>query len=140
MHTFDDLWVDPVSLKFVVNVNPLDHQNLALELDLTSRLTGEPPLACVYLARLQRAPEGPSQSTAGSGDNKVKRGGIGRRVPGINSVVLSYLRMDTKGDRFLPCGEEGLPHRSPVSYDFHLRGVNDVTHRHSSRQLKIIAH
>ena len=127
---FDDLGVDPVALQFVVNVNPLDDQNLALEFDLTPRLTGEPALACVYLARLQRAPEGPSQSTAGGRDHIVERGGIGRRVPRINSVVLCYLRMDTKGDRFPPCGKEGLPHRSPMSHDPHLRGVNDVTHRH----------
>ena len=128
MHSFDDLWVDPVTLQFVVNVNPLDDQNLALELDLTSRLTGEPALACVYLARLQRAPEGPSQSTAGSGDDVVESGGIGRRVPGIDSVVLRNLRMDTKGDRFLPCGKEGLPHGSPVPDHLHLRDVDDITH------------
>jgi hypothetical protein len=128
VHSFDDLWVDPVSLQFVVNVNPLDDQNLALELDLTSRLTGEPAIACVYLARLQRAPEGSRQSAAGGGDNVVERGGIGRRIPGINAVVLRYLRMDSKGDRTLPCGKERLPHRSLVSYDSHLRGVNDVTH------------
>jgi len=141
VHTFDDLWVDPFALQFVVNVNPLDDQNLALELDLTPRLAGEPPLASVYLARLQRAPEGPSQSTAGSGDNVVERGGIWRRVARIDSVVLRYLRMDTKGDRFLPRGKEGLPHRSPVSHDSHLRGVNDVTHRHLLVcRLKIIAH
>jgi hypothetical protein len=128
VHTFDDLWVDPVSLKFVVNVNPLDHQDLALELDLTPRFTGEPALACVYLARLQRAPEGPSQSTAGGGDNVVERGGIGRRVPGIDSVVLRNLRMDTKGDRFLPCGKESLPHGSPVPHHLHLRDIDDITH------------
>ena len=91
VHTFDDLWVDPVSLKFVVNVNPLDHQDLALELDLTPRFAGEAALACVYLARLQRAPEGSSKSTAGSCDNVVERGGIGRRVPGIDSIVLRNL-------------------------------------------------
>jgi hypothetical protein len=129
VHSFDDLWVDPVTLQFVVNVNPLDDQNLALELDLTSRLTGEPAIACVYLARLQRAPEGSRQSAAGGGNNVVERGGIGRRIPGINAVVLRYLRMDSKGDRTLPCGKEGLPHRALVSYDSHLRGVNDVTHQ-----------
>jgi hypothetical protein len=128
VHSFDNFRIDPPAPQFVVNVNPLDDQDLAIELDLTPRLTGEPALACVYLARLQRAPEGPSQSTAGGGDNIVERGGIGRRNSGINSVVLGYLRMNAKGDRFLPRGKEGLPHRSLVPDHLHLRGIGDITH------------
>jgi hypothetical protein len=128
VHAFDDRRVDPIPLQFVMNVDALDDQNLVLKLDLTTRLTDEPAIACVYLARLQRAPEGSCQSTAGGGDNIVERGGIGRGVPRVNPVVLCHLRMDSKCNRTLPYGEEGLPDWTLVSYNLHLRGVNDVTH------------
>jgi len=91
VHSLDELWVYPLTLQFVVNVNSLDDQNPAIELDLTRDLTGEPATACVYLARLQRAPEGPCQSPTCSGNNIVERGGIGRRIPGISPVMLGHL-------------------------------------------------
>jgi len=128
VHAFDDRRVDPIALQFVMNVDAFDDQNLVLELDLTSRLTDEPAIACLYLARLQRAPESPCQSTAGGGDNIVERGGIGRGVPRVNSVVLCHLRMDSKCNRTLACRQEGLPDWSLESYNLDLRGVNDVTH------------
>ena len=129
MHSLDDFRVDPLAPQFVVDVNPLDDQDLALELDLTPRLTDQPALTCVYLARLQRAPEGSRQSTAGGGDNVVQRGGIGRGVARVYAVVLRHLRMDAEGNRILPGGKESLPHRSLVPYHLHLRDIDDITHQ-----------
>jgi len=128
VHSLDDFTVDPLAPQFVVDVNPLDDQDLALEFDLSPSLTGEPALTCLYLARLQRAPEGSRQSPAGGGDNVVQRGGIGRRVPGVYAVVLSHLRMDAEGNRILPGGKESLPHRSLVPNHLHLRDIDDITH------------
>ena len=128
MHSLDDFRVDPLAPQFVVNVNPLDDQDLVLEFDLSPSLTGEPTLACVYLARLQRAPEGSRQSPAGGGDNIVQRGGIGTGVAWVYPVVLRHLRMDAESNRILPGGKESLSHRSLVPDHLHLRDIDDITH------------
>jgi hypothetical protein len=58
VHSVHDLGINPAGAEFVVNVDALDHQDLAVELDLAGRFSYEFPSACLYPARLQRAPEG----------------------------------------------------------------------------------
>jgi hypothetical protein len=63
-------------LQVVADVDPLDHQDSVLGLDLAGGLGPEPSLSCRDPARLQRAPEGASESAGRGGDDVVKRGGM----------------------------------------------------------------
>ena len=63
----------------VVNANPFDHKHLVFQDDITFRLRAQPSLAGVDPTRIQRAPEGPRESTCGSGYYVVKSG----RVVGV---------------------------------------------------------
>ena len=83
VHPLDDLGIDALGAELVVHVNAPDHQDLAVELDLTGGFADEFPPACIYPARLQRAPEGPRQSPTGGGNHVVE----GRRVGGKSSGV-----------------------------------------------------
>jgi hypothetical protein len=83
----------------VANANPLDDEDLVLDVDLALGLRRQPPLARVDPARLQRATQGAGESTGGCGDDVVE----GRGVVGIltrrGAVVLADLVVRTEEDR-----------------------------------------
>ena len=89
----------------IPDVDPLNDEHAVLNLDLADRLARQASLACLPLARLQRASEGPGQSAAGGGDHEVER----RRALDIaatrHPVVVGDLVVDAELDR-LPTGGE----------------------------------
>ncbi len=93
----------------VRDMDPLDHENVVLELDLADRLACQPALARIDTTRLQRAPEGAGQSAARGGDDVVEcRGVLGLAAP-LDAVVVSHLVMHAEEDRFRLGGELGPP-------------------------------
>ena len=79
------------ALENVADADPLDDQDLVLDVDITLRLRAQPSPARVDPARLQRATQGAGESTRGGGDNIVE----GCRVIGIlpcgGAVMLTHL-------------------------------------------------
>jgi hypothetical protein len=57
--------------KMIGHMDPSDYQDMTFRLDFPSDLCTQVLIACVYLARLQRAPEGADESTSGRRDNVV---------------------------------------------------------------------
>jgi len=72
-------------------VDSLDDQHLPFELDLSGRLAKEEPFTSRDLTRLQRASEGPDQSTRCGRDHVVERRGM--------RFILAGLRAVVRGDR-----------------------------------------
>ena len=97
----------------------LDHKNLVLELDLARYLGGQPAAGCIYLARLQRAPEGSGQSAAGRRDHIVERRRVGREVLGVDAVVIGDRRMHAEGHLILCGGKLRLAQRVALARDRH---------------------
>ena len=64
------------SLEMEIDVDPADDQDAVLQLDFTDGFGDQPAPRSVDLARLQRASEGPRESTRRGGDDVVE----GRRV------------------------------------------------------------
>src|SRR5690349_25166200 len=69
--------------------DPLDHEDLLLDVDVALGLGRQPPLARVDPARLQRASKGAGESTGGRGDDVVEGGGVLRVLTWRRSVVLA---------------------------------------------------
>ena len=128
VHPLDDLGIDPLGAELVVHVNAPDHQDLAVELDLTGRFADEFPSACIYPARLQRAPEGPRQSPTGGGNHVVEGRRVGGEVFGRHTIVSRYLRVHTERDGFVSAGQLCLAQRTAMPKDSHSRGVDHVSH------------
>lgn len=63
----------------IMDMDPLDHEDVAFELDLARSLALELPLAGIDLARLQRTCKRAGQSPAGRGDHVVERRGVRRK-------------------------------------------------------------
>lgn len=113
----------------VAHVDPLDHEDSVLGLDLADRLGDESSLSCADLARLQRAPEGAGQSAGRSGHDVVER----RRVLGFaaarNAVMIGDLVVDPERDRLALARYERTTQRAAHAFDPHPRAVTDLGHR-----------
>ena len=62
--------------KPVLHADALDDQHAVLHLHVAFTLRREPALTGVDPARLQRATQGPGQSTGGRGHHVIERGGV----------------------------------------------------------------
>lgn len=75
---FDPVPVDVlVNLQGVGGMDPLDHQGLALQLDLAGDFAPETTASGRDASCLERTPEGAGQSATRRGDEVVKGGRVG---------------------------------------------------------------
>lgn len=86
-------------LDVVNNMNATDHKHAVFGLDFASDFRRQMFIACVDLARLQRASEGARESTTGRGDDVVKRGRMGLGNLGVDLVVFSNRTMHAEAHR-----------------------------------------
>jgi hypothetical protein len=61
------------SLKEVVDVNSANYQNPLVGFDFLPDIGTQPTVACIYFARIQRAPEGSDHSITQGGHDIIKR-------------------------------------------------------------------
>jgi hypothetical protein len=128
MHSLDDLGVDRAGAELVMNVDTFDQKDLAFELYLAGGFADQFPPACLYPARLQRAPEGAGQSPTSRGNHIVEGRRIGGEVVGRHTVVSRYLRVHTEGDGFISARHLRLAKRTSMTKNSHSRGVDNVSH------------
>jgi len=105
------------ALECVRDMDAFDDQDLAVSLDLASSVRDQVPTGCVDAARLQRAPEGSRQSTAGGGDNVVDRGGIRRVFIRVDTVVFGDGSVDSEADWLFHGWHPHLTNRTPNPFD-----------------------
>jgi hypothetical protein len=110
----------------VGSVDPLDHDDALLVLDLADDLAGKPAVRGVDLARLQRASEGAEQSAAGGGNDVVKGGGVGIRGFGGDAVVVGHGAVHAEDDRLLLGRHGGEPQRAPEPLNADARFVHHL--------------
>jgi len=77
----------------VVHPDPLDDEHPVFHLDVTFGGGHQVPTARIDPARLQRATQGPGQSTSGGRDHVVKGRGVRLERSGRGLVVLRHLVM-----------------------------------------------
>ena len=117
MYPFGGLAVLRGDAKLELYVDASEDENFPLELDFTRRLADQLSIACRDLARLQRASEGPGQSTGSRRDDVVDR----RRVRVVRSggpaIVFGDGAVHAERDRFLLAGYVRHPQRAFHSLD-----------------------
>ena len=80
-------------------------------------------------ARLQRATQGPGESTRGGRDHVVERGGVRLERPGRGLIVLRDLVVHPEKNGGWLGRHKRLSQRSLDSLDANLRNVGGVAHR-----------
>ena len=85
-------------LDVVNHMNASNHQHAIFGLNLASHFSRQVFIACVDLARLQRASESAGESTTGSGNDVVERCGMGLDNLRVDAVVFSDRAMDAKAN------------------------------------------
>lgn len=88
-------------------VNPLDDEDIPLQLDLTPRLRDHIFSAKFYLSCIQRTAECAGQSAGSSCDDVIKGGGMGVGDVWGNPVMGGDSTMDTEKDRLWFGREKG---------------------------------
>jgi hypothetical protein len=88
----------PVDNEVVADVNPLEHQDAALQLDLALGVSPETTASGGDTARFQRTPERAGQSTGRCGDEVVEGGGVRRAGLRRHAVVLGNLTVYAERD------------------------------------------
>ena len=83
----------------VADANSLDHEDLILEVHLAFGFSRKSPIACVDPARLQRATQGPGESTGGRGDDVIEGSGVVGILAGGGAVVLTHLVVGAEENR-----------------------------------------
>ena len=101
MYAFGRLPLPFLRLEPQLDMDALDDQHLPLELDLSGRFARQEALTCINLTRLQRASEGPGQSTGGRRYDVVEGRGMLLELAGRELVVLGNGAMDAEYDRLL---------------------------------------
>jgi hypothetical protein len=86
-----------IDLKY--NMNATDNQHSVLDLDLACGFCGERIVACINLARFQRAAKCAYQSTGCRGDNIIKSGSVWFDSIGANTIVLRDWSMGAEAHR-----------------------------------------
>jgi hypothetical protein len=117
------------SLEVQLDVYAPDDEDLVVRLfDFTDRLAREAVAVGPDVARLQRASEGPCQSTGGGCDDVVKCGGMRLEGPRDNFVVLGYGSVDAEDNRLRLTREIGSTDGALDALDPHLGAVHDTGH------------
>ena len=114
--------------ELVAHPDPLDDQHLVLQDDISFRFGRQFPSARVNPARLQRAPEGPGQSTSGSRDKIVERRRMVWVLPGGRSIVLADFIVGAEEHWSRLSRQKRFADRPALPHDPHLGYVFDVIH------------
>src|SRR5205814_8333543 len=101
----------------------LYHQDLVLHDHVALSFGAQPSVTSVDPARLQRATQRAGESTGGSRDHVVEGGGVVGVLSGCGAVMLADLVVGTEHDGVGLDRQKGLPDRSPLTNDPHMRGV-----------------
>ena len=117
------LHVRRAALQPVAHANPLDYEHLVLELDLSLGRRFQPALVRRDATRLQRAAQGPRESTGGGGDYVIECGGTLIDLVGPDAVVLTDCAVGAEHDRFGFRRQPCPPDRSSLANDPDPRSV-----------------
>ena len=101
----------------VVDADLLDDEHLVHEVDVALGLGGQPALARVDPARLQRATQGPGQSTGSRRDDVVEGRGVLGVLAGGGAVVLAHRAVRAERDWFAFDREVRLADRAALADD-----------------------
>ncbi len=99
MNSLDNLALVLPGAQSVVGMDTANHQDFSVQLDFSGHLRAESAVVGINATRFQRAPEGSSQSAAGSRHHIVKSGRVRGECLRRYFVVLGDLGVDSEYHR-----------------------------------------
>ena len=103
----------------VLHMNPFDHQDFVLDVDIATSFGGKAAFAGIDPARLQRAPKCSAESTSRRCYDVIKGRGVIRILAHRGAVVFAYFVVGAEDDRLCLTWKGGLPDRSALAHDSH---------------------
>ena len=103
----------------VVHMDPSDHQDFVLDIDIAASLGGKAAFAGIDPARFQRAPKCSAESTGRRGYDVIKGRGVIRILARCCAVMFAYFVVGAKDNRLCLTWKGGLPDGSTLAHDAH---------------------
>ena len=103
----------------VVHMDPFDHQDFVLDVDLATSFGDKAAFAGIDPARFQRAPKCSAESTGRRCYNVIKGCGVIRILAHCGAVVFAYFVVGAEDNRLCLTWKGGLPNRSALAHDAH---------------------
>ena len=127
VHAFHRSGVQRTRLQAVVDVHSADHEHpVILLLDLSANLRGQPAVARIYPARLQRAAKGSYESPAGRRHHIVE--GCRDLTLGIGSVVFPDRAVHPESHRTLVGWKPSVAVRPLKALDADVGDIDGFVH------------
>lgn len=114
--------------EMINDVNAPYDQNAVFRLDLPANIRRQMFIACVYFARLQRAPEGSDESTTGGGHDVIERRRVGFGDFRPHAVVLGNRPMHTEAHRLTFGRQIRQTRRANLALDSHIGNIRYLRH------------
>lgn len=115
--------------ELVAHVDALDHQRVALELDLTNRFGLETTASSGNAPGFQGTPERAGQSAGGRGYHIVKGGGMRLEAARAGMVMLRHLGVHPERHGYGLGRQMSMPQSALIAHDADLGPVNNLAHR-----------
>jgi len=128
VNTFHDLPHRFGSLEMEHGVDPFDHEDAVLPVDLAAYVSRELSVARINVARLQRTSKCPRQSPARGGDDVIERRGVRGEVIRLHPVMLGDGPVDAEANRFGFSRKIGEPGGALHPFDPNVRDVDGFRH------------
>jgi hypothetical protein len=103
----------------VLNMDPFDHQDFVLDVDIATSFGAKAAFAGIDPARFQRAPKCSAESTGCRCYEVIKGCGVIRILAHCGAVVFAYFVVGAEYDRQWLTWKGGLPDRSVFAHDPH---------------------
>jgi hypothetical protein len=103
----------------VLHMDPFDHQDFVLDVDIATSFGGEAAFAGIDPARFQRAPKCSAESTSRRCYEVIKGCGVIRILTDCGAVVFAYFVVGAEDNRLCLTWKGGLPDWSALAHDAH---------------------
>jgi len=128
MHTSRGLPMSSLSFQSHPHVNPPDHENVLLQLDLPHSLPDQASSGSIDVTRFQRASKGSRKSTSRGRDNVIERRSARVRDRWRNLVVLGDRSVDAEDHRLRFGRKVSLANRPFDAFNANLRAIDNFRH------------
>jgi hypothetical protein len=113
-------------------MNPPDNEHSVLGFDLTRDIRYELTIACIDVARIQRAPKCTDHSTGSRRDHVIQSGGVRfLESGGINFVMLRDGAVNAENNILRFARQAGNSQWASLALNSNLGNINDVGHNPS---------
>jgi hypothetical protein len=117
----------------VAHMDPFDHQDFVLDVDIATSFGRKAPFAGIDPARFQRAPKCSAESTSRRCYDVIQGGGVIRILAHRGAIVFAYFVVSAEDNRMCLAWKGRLPDRAALAQDAHSGYVSRFLLNHRTR-------